>query len=44
MRKYGSQDQETVERDEFIWNLVDEIRLKNVDSLDKIISLMYITK
>ena len=44
VRKYGSQDQETVERDEFIWNLVDEIRLKNVDSLDKIISLMYITK
>ena len=37
-------DQETIERDEFIWNLVDEIRLKNVDSLDKIISLMYITK
>lgn len=28
VRKYGSQDQETVERDEFIWNLVDEIRLK----------------
>ena len=44
VRKYGSQDQETMERDEFIWNLVDEIRLKNVDSLDKIISLMYITK
>ena len=35
---------ETIERDEFIWNLVDEIRLKNVDSLDKIIFLMYITK
>ena len=44
VRKYGSQDQETIERDEFIWNLVDEIRLKNVDSLDKIIFLMYITK
>ncbi|PTK37829.1 threonine--tRNA ligase [Staphylococcus hominis] len=28
VRKYGSQDQEIVERDEFIWNLVDEIRLK----------------
>lgn len=28
VRKYGSQDQETVENDEFIWNLVDEIRLK----------------
>ena len=28
VRKYGSQDQETVEKDEFIWNLVDEIRLK----------------
>lgn len=28
VRKYGSQDQETMERDEFIWNLVDEIRLK----------------
>lgn len=28
MRQYGSQDQETVEKDEFIWNLVDEIRLK----------------
>ncbi|MBU9756738.1 threonine--tRNA ligase [Staphylococcus aureus] len=27
-RQYGSQDQETVEKDEFIWNLVDEIRLK----------------
>ncbi|HDA2390937.1 TPA: threonine--tRNA ligase [Staphylococcus aureus] len=26
--QYGSQDQETVEKDEFIWNLVDEIRLK----------------
>ncbi|WP_368917494.1 threonine--tRNA ligase, partial [Staphylococcus haemolyticus] len=25
VRKYGSQDQETVEKDEFIWNLVDEI-------------------
>lgn len=28
VRKYGSQDQETVEKDDFIWNLVDEIRLK----------------
>ncbi|MCQ9278024.1 threonine--tRNA ligase [Staphylococcus borealis] len=28
VRKYGSQDQDTVEKDEFIWNLVDEIRLK----------------
>ncbi|MEN0545688.1 threonine--tRNA ligase [Staphylococcus aureus] len=31
VRQYGSQDQETVEKDEFIWNLVDEIRLKNID-------------
>lgn len=28
VRQYGSQDQETVEKDEFIWNLIDEIRLK----------------
>lgn len=28
VRKYGSQDQETLEKDEFVWNLVDEIRLK----------------
>ncbi|HBC4603393.1 TPA: threonine--tRNA ligase [Staphylococcus aureus] len=28
VRQYGSQDQETVEKDEFIWILVDEIRLK----------------
>ena len=28
VRKYGSQDQETLEKDEFIWNLDDEIRLK----------------
>lgn len=28
VRQYVSQDQETVEKDEFIWNLVDEIRLK----------------
>ncbi|PTG08478.1 threonine--tRNA ligase [Staphylococcus chromogenes] len=28
VRKYGSQDQETVEKDGFIWNLIDEIRLK----------------
>lgn len=34
---------ETVEKDEFIWNLVDEIRLKNIDSIDKNDSLMYIT-
>ncbi|HDD4597735.1 TPA: threonine--tRNA ligase [Staphylococcus aureus] len=27
VRQYGSQDQETVEKDEFIWNLVVEIRL-----------------
>ncbi|HHP5373568.1 TPA: threonine--tRNA ligase [Staphylococcus aureus] len=26
VRQYGSQDQETVEKDEFVWNLVDEIR------------------
>lgn len=30
VRQYGSQDQETVEKDEFIWNLVDEIRLKKI--------------
>ena len=28
VRKYGSEKQESVEKDEFIWNLVDEIRLK----------------
>ena len=28
VRQYGSQDQKTMEKDEFIWNLVDEIRLK----------------
>ncbi|UEX90992.1 threonine--tRNA ligase [Staphylococcus ratti] len=28
VRKYGSKDQETIEKDEFIWNLIDEIRLK----------------
>ena len=28
---------ETVEKDEFIW-VVDEIRLKNIDSLDKMIA------
>ncbi|WP_029377083.1 threonine--tRNA ligase [Staphylococcus xylosus] len=28
VRKYGSQDQGILEKDEFIWNLVDEIRLK----------------
>lgn len=28
VRKYGSQDQETVEKESFIWDLVDEIRLK----------------
>ena len=35
VRQYGSQDQETLEKDEFIWNLVDEIRLKNIDNLEK---------
>src|SRR5699024_10449086 len=28
VRQYGSKDSKTVEKDEFIWNLVDEIRLK----------------
>src|SRR5699024_3114442 len=28
VRKYGSQDQETVVKESFIWDLVDEIRLK----------------
>ncbi|MDG0842671.1 threonine--tRNA ligase [Staphylococcus equorum] len=28
VRKYGSQDQETLEKEAFIWNLLDEIRLK----------------
>ncbi|MBI5974211.1 threonine--tRNA ligase [Staphylococcus canis] len=28
VRKYGSKDQETVEKDTFVWDLVDEIRLK----------------
>lgn len=28
VRKYGSQDQETIERDDFTWSLIDEIRLK----------------
>nr|WP_263313041.1 threonine--tRNA ligase [Mammaliicoccus sp. Marseille-Q6498] len=28
IRKYGSKDSKTVEKDEFIWGLVDEIRLK----------------
>lgn len=28
VRNYGSQDQETLEKEEFIWNLLDEIRLK----------------
>ena len=28
VREYGSKDQETMEKDDFIWNLVDEIRLK----------------
>ncbi|CCE59358.1 TPA: threonine--tRNA ligase [Staphylococcus argenteus] len=28
VRRYGSKDQETMEKDEFIWSLVDEIRLK----------------
>ena len=35
VRKYGSEDQESLEKDEFIWNLVDEIRLKNIDKLEK---------
>ncbi|WJP97154.1 threonine--tRNA ligase [Macrococcus bovicus] len=28
VRQYGSKDSETMERDEFIWKIVDEIRLK----------------
>ncbi|TDL98555.1 threonine--tRNA ligase [Macrococcus brunensis] len=28
VRQYGSQDSETIDRDDFIWKLVDEIRLK----------------
>lgn len=28
VRQYGSDNQQTMEKDEFIWNLVDEIRLK----------------
>ena len=28
VRKYGSEKQELVEKDEFIWNVIDEIRLK----------------
>ncbi|MEB6195908.1 threonine--tRNA ligase [Mammaliicoccus sciuri] len=28
VRQYGSKDSKTVEKDEFIWNIVDEIRLK----------------
>ncbi|TDM15769.1 threonine--tRNA ligase [Macrococcus bovicus] len=28
VRQYGSKDSETMERDEFIWQIVDEIRLK----------------
>ncbi|WP_414055152.1 threonine--tRNA ligase [Macrococcus equi] len=28
LRQYGSKDSKTLERDEFIWNLVDEVRLK----------------
>ena len=28
LRKYGSEKQESVEKDEFIWNVIDEIRLK----------------
>ncbi|MFQ3843657.1 threonine--tRNA ligase [Staphylococcus pseudoxylosus] len=43
VRKYGSQDQETIEKDEFIWNLIDEIRLKNKDSLESNVEIMYIT-
>ena len=43
VRKYGSEDQESLEKDEFIWNLVDEIRLKNIDKLEKTGCIMYIT-
>lgn len=28
VRKYGSEKQESVEKDEFIWNVIDEVRLK----------------
>ena len=28
VRQYGSENQKTLEKDEFIWSLVDEIRLK----------------
>ncbi|EPP69688.1 threonine--tRNA ligase [Staphylococcus epidermidis] len=28
VRRYGSEKQESVEKDEFIWNVIDEIRLK----------------
>lgn len=28
VRKYGSEKQESIEKDEFIWNVIDEIRLK----------------
>ncbi|MCG2074126.1 threonine--tRNA ligase [Staphylococcus epidermidis] len=28
VRKYGSEKQKSVEKDEFIWNVIDEIRLK----------------
>ncbi|WP_414046120.1 threonine--tRNA ligase [Macrococcus equi] len=28
LRQYGSKESKTLERDEFIWNLVDEVRLK----------------
>ncbi|MDW5471352.1 threonine--tRNA ligase [Staphylococcus equorum] len=44
VRKYGSQDQETLEKEEFIWNLLDEIRLKNKDSLETLEEIMYITE
>lgn len=42
VRKYGSQDQETVEKESFIWDLVDEIRLKNKDNLESNLEIMYI--
>ena len=43
VRKYGSEKQESVEKDEFIWNVIDEIRLKSIDKLENIEDIMYIT-
>ena len=43
VRKYGSEKQESVEKDEFIWNVIDEIRLKSIDKLENIKYIMYIT-